>query len=87
MPIIIGIDQIRKYMTAGAIGELSDEDLLDAWQSIVDGDAWVPGMPQLIDLGALEASPVTLQGIETTGRPLPPVVSAGMDLSTDPVDL
>ena len=62
MPITIEIGEERKYLTTRFIGTVSDDEMIAAWKDVYDGDEWVPGMPELIDLSALEQSKITLQG-------------------------
>jgi len=64
MPIIIEVNDKRKYLTARFIGSVADDDLIGAWKEVYDGDEWVPGMPELIDLSAFEESKITLQGFK-----------------------
>ncbi|BBO75525.1 hypothetical protein DSCW_29420 [Desulfosarcina widdelii] len=62
MPIIIEIDQKRQYLTASYKGTVSDDEVIGAWKGVYEGSEWTPGMPELIDLSALDDAKVTLQG-------------------------
>jgi hypothetical protein len=41
---------------------VSDDEVIGAWRKVYESDEWIPGMPELIDLSALDDAKVTLQG-------------------------
>ena len=62
MPIIIEIDPKRQYLTASYKGTVSDDEVIGAWKEVYEGGEWIPGMPELIDLSALDDAKVSHQG-------------------------
>ena len=63
MPIEIEILQKKNYLICRCFGKLTDDELIESWSKVYEGDEWIPGMVELIDLSQLEAPTTTIHGI------------------------
>lgn len=67
MPIQIEIHKEEFYLFARYIGEITDEDLLEAWSTAYESEDWVPGMRELVDLSEIKTVQATSKGIRKLG--------------------
>jgi hypothetical protein len=63
MPIQIEIHNEECCLIVRCIGEVADEELIEAWSAAYGSKDWVPGMPELVDLSKLEGGQITAEGI------------------------
>ena len=64
MTIIIEIERRKKYLEAYYIGPVSDNELIESWKGFYESGEWIPGIPEFIDLSALDDnSGISPQGI------------------------
>ena len=65
MTIIIEIDRKKKYLEAYYMGPVSDNELIESWKGFYESGEWIPGIPEFIDLSALDDnSKISPQGIK-----------------------
>jgi hypothetical protein len=46
------------YVIVTCTGRLTDDDLLNSWKELYEGDEWIPGLNELVDCSQIDASAV-----------------------------
>ncbi len=64
MPITFSINYDEGYLIATYTGKISDEELLDSWKELYDGDNRIVGLNILDDLSQADVTSVTADGIK-----------------------
>jgi hypothetical protein len=63
MPITFLLNKNDGYFISRYIGILLDEELIDAYEKWFQGDAWSPGLNELVDLSEADLSRITTSGV------------------------
>jgi hypothetical protein len=64
MPITFSINFDGGYLIAAYTGKISDEEMLASWKGFFQGEKWVPGLNELIDLSQADLNGITANGLE-----------------------
>ena len=64
MPITFSINFDDNYLIAAYSGRISDEEMLASWKGFFQGEMWVPGLNELIDLSQADLNGITANGLE-----------------------
>ena len=63
MPITIVMNHEAGYFVSHYKGSITDAELLNDWESIIDSGAWIPDTNELADLSEADLSNITTDGI------------------------
>jgi hypothetical protein len=64
MPITFSTNHDDGYLIATYTGRISDEEMLASWKGFFQGNNWVPGLNELIDLSQADLNGITTNGLE-----------------------
>lgn len=68
MSISFTINHEQGYFISKYVGKLTDNELIESWKNFLEGDDWVPGLNELADLSEMDATMVTMDGINRLMR-------------------
>ncbi len=63
MPIKFDVNHAQTYYRAKWQGQITDEDLINAYKAFFAGQEWVPGYNSVVDMSELDATALTTGGV------------------------
>ena len=68
MPIYFTVNKSEGYYVSTYVGVIDDSVMVESYRQFLEGDEWVPGLNELVDLSSSEMVKVTSDGLRAVAR-------------------